>query len=203
MMKAKQIVYEGLHFRSKLEARYYRFFKSLGFDIEYEPEVKNVYGYQPDFVIYTEREADDYLMRGKNQPIYVEIKPIRDITKLFDDENYDQFIEKIHKCWDRKKDLILFGDNTFSKRGHWCATALCWQENFPKFGGSSYGFNYCFDLRSDTISLAYHFYEILGLIEQDDSISLIDKIDYVNTQTINTKWNEAWSKLRWKGKEVA
>ena len=64
MMKAKQIVYEGLHFRSKLEARYYIFFKSLGFDIEYEPEVKNVYGYQPDFVIYTEREADDYLSLG-------------------------------------------------------------------------------------------------------------------------------------------
>jgi hypothetical protein len=204
-MKAKQIVYEGIHFRSKLEARYYIFFKSLGFDVEYEPEVQNVYGYQPDFVIYSEREEDDYL--GKNKHIYKEIKPIRDITKLFDDENYDEFIEKINKCWNRKEDLILFGGNTFSKRGHWCATALCWQENFAKFGGSSYGINYCYH-RIDTnkISLSYHFHEILGLIKQDEAYPVwsdYSGYEKETTKFINTKWNEAWSILRWKGKEVA
>ena len=200
-LKPISTTYDGMNFRSKLEARYYIFFKSRGFDIEYEPEVENVYGYQPDFVIYSTREEDDYL--GKAQPIYVEIKPIRDITKIFDDENYDKFIKKIHKCWDRKKDLILFGGNTFSKRGHWCATALCWQENFARFGGSSYGLNYCHH-RTDTnkISLSYHFYELLGLMKQNEAYVLMtDTYDIGDdvTKFINKKWNEAWSKLQWKG----
>jgi len=204
-MKAKQIIYQGIHFRSKLEARYYIFFKSFGFDVEYEPEVENVYGYQPDFIIYSEREEDDYL--GKAQPIYVEIKPIRDVSKIFDDKDYDEFLEKFHKCWDRKKDLILFGGNTFSKRGHWCATALCWQENFAKFGGSSYGLNYCYHrTNTNKISLSYHFYELLGLIKQNEDYVLMGEFcenAEQATKFINTKWNEAWSILRWKGKEVA
>jgi len=199
-LKPIPTIYNGMSFRSKLEARYYIFFKSLGFDIEYEPEVENVYGYQPDFVIYSTREEDDYL--GKAQTIYVEIKPIRDVVKIFDDENYDKFIEKIHKCWDRKKDLILFGGNTFSKIGHWCATALCWQENFARFGGSSYGLNYCHH-RTDTdkISLSYHFHELLGLMKQDEAYPMMSEIcehEKQATRFINKKWNEAWSKLQWK-----
>jgi hypothetical protein len=201
-LKPIPTTYDGMNFRSKLEARYYIFFKSLGFDIEYEPEVENVHGYQPDFVIYSTREEDDYL--GKAQPIYVEIKPIREITKLFDDENYDKFIEKIHKCWDRKKDLILFGGDVFSKRGHWCATALCWQENFAKFGGSSYGLNYCYHrTNANKISLSYHFYELLGLIKQDEAYTVMDEIsghEKQATRFITKKWNEAWSKLQWKGR---
>ena len=43
-MKAKQIIYDHLHFRSKLEARWYIFMKKLGWSIEYEPEIEGLYG---------------------------------------------------------------------------------------------------------------------------------------------------------------
>ncbi len=51
-MKAKQITYQGIQFRSKLECRHYNFMKRIGWNIEYEPEVEDVYGYQPDFVTF-------------------------------------------------------------------------------------------------------------------------------------------------------
>jgi len=74
-MKAIPIVWKGMEFRSKLEARYYNHFKNLDWDFDYEPQVPGLFGYQPDFVIYPKRtKLIDYL--GKVKPIYVEIKPL-------------------------------------------------------------------------------------------------------------------------------
>ena len=55
-MKAKPITYQGIQFRSKLECRHYNFMKKIGWNIEYEPEVEGVYGYQPDFELFSETE---------------------------------------------------------------------------------------------------------------------------------------------------
>ena len=48
-MKAKQIIVDGIHFRSKLEARWYLFMKRLGWNIIYEPEIKGLNNWIPDF----------------------------------------------------------------------------------------------------------------------------------------------------------
>ena len=48
-MQAIPITYQGIEFRSKLECRHYIFMKKIGWNIEYEPEVEGVYGYQTDF----------------------------------------------------------------------------------------------------------------------------------------------------------
>ena len=53
-MQAIPITYQGIEFRSKLECRHYRFMKTIGWNIEYEQEVEGVYGYQPDFELFSE-----------------------------------------------------------------------------------------------------------------------------------------------------
>ena len=65
-MKAIPITYQGIQFRSKLECRHYNFMKKIGWNIEYEPEVKDVYGYQPDFELFSEIEAneDGFILGG-------------------------------------------------------------------------------------------------------------------------------------------
>ena len=52
-MKAKPIIWRGMEFRSKLEARYFNHFKKLDWDFDYEPDVPGLIGYQPDFVLLT------------------------------------------------------------------------------------------------------------------------------------------------------
>tara|TARA_R100000656_G_scaffold119071_1_gene92881 strand:+ start:69 stop:275 length:207 start_codon:yes stop_codon:yes gene_type:complete len=47
-MEAKPITHKGMKFRSKLEARYFNHFSDLGWDCDYEPEVPDLLGYQPD-----------------------------------------------------------------------------------------------------------------------------------------------------------
>ena len=55
-MKAKPIVWRGMEFRSKLEARYFNHFKKLDWDFDYEPDVPGLIGYQPDFVLYPSKK---------------------------------------------------------------------------------------------------------------------------------------------------
>tara|TARA_R100001594_G_C4000792_1_gene254694 strand:- start:97 stop:978 length:882 start_codon:yes stop_codon:yes gene_type:complete len=83
-MKAIPVIYEGIQFRSKLEARWYIFMKSMGWDVEYEPEV-NCNRYIPDFKI-----------RGRLFDIYIEVKPIENWDDWFG-KNYEQFREKVQK----------------------------------------------------------------------------------------------------------
>ena len=68
-MKAKPVVYEGIHFRSKLEARWYIFMKKLGWIIEYEPEIEGLYGWLPDFLII-----------GEKHKTLVDVKPIQRVS---------------------------------------------------------------------------------------------------------------------------
>jgi hypothetical protein len=64
-MKAIPIIYEGIQFRSKLEARWYIFMKKLGWNVVYEPEIEGLNGWIPDFLII-----------GKEHKILVDVKPI-------------------------------------------------------------------------------------------------------------------------------
>jgi len=64
-MKAIPIKIDGIQFRSKLEARWYLYMKRLGWKIMYEPEIKGLNNWIPDFLII-----------GKNKKILVDVKPI-------------------------------------------------------------------------------------------------------------------------------
>lgn len=76
-MKAKMTDYNGVYFRSRLEARWCEFFEYLGVRFEYEPETQltSIGGYIPDFYF-------------RSLKTWVEIKGVKptadEITKLED-----------------------------------------------------------------------------------------------------------------------
>jgi len=63
--KSIPIKIDGIQFRSKLEGRWYLFMKRLGWNIIYEPDIKGLNNWIPDFLII-----------GKNKKILVDVKPI-------------------------------------------------------------------------------------------------------------------------------
>jgi len=64
-LKPKPIKIDGIQFRSKLEGRWYLFMKRLGWNTIYEPDIKGLNNWIPDFLII-----------GKDKKILVDIKPI-------------------------------------------------------------------------------------------------------------------------------
>ena len=68
-IQAKPMVYEGINFRSKLEARWYFFMKNLGWNIEYEPDIEGIVGWIPDFLIL-----------GKGTKVLLEVKPFQTLS---------------------------------------------------------------------------------------------------------------------------
>jgi len=112
--KAKPIIYEGIQFRSKLEARWYIFMKKLGWNIIYEPEIEGLNGWIPD-----------YLIIGKQHKILVDVKPIDKAeeweTGYYDNEKKKYIVTKKHKDYDKimnsgiKKlhdyELLILGTN--------------------------------------------------------------------------------------------
>lgn len=71
-MNAIPTHYNGINFRSRLEAKWARFFDLIGWSYEYEPVDLN--GYIPDFVL-----------KFAKMPIYVEIKPSMTVKDLISD----------------------------------------------------------------------------------------------------------------------
>ena len=186
----------GMDYRSMLETRYGIHFKSLGFDVDYEPEVPGLFGYRPDFVIYPKRKKCDYL--GEVKPIYVEIKPIRDVTKIFEDPDYDSFREKVYKNWNRENDLIIFGGNVFNRYDKVAAVALCWQNNFPKHYGS-YAIHYSIARESNKqIGLSWHHAELYTENDHTYPVENIGDNEKEAAEYIESSFNRAWSKLQWK-----
>jgi len=119
-MKAIPVIYEGIQFRSKLEARWYIFMKSMGWDVEYEPEV-NCNWYIPDFKI-----------KGRLFDIYIEVKPIENWDDWFG-KNYEQFREKV-----QKSELVNFYEHSilryleFRKSIGWCGDGISYHlDEFP------------------------------------------------------------------------
>jgi hypothetical protein len=100
-MKAKPIKYKGVQFRSKLECRHFNFMKRIGWNIEYDPEVEGVYGYQPDFEIFSEIEPneDGFSYSGSSvsgKRYFIEVKPIRSQSEFYS-EKYKSFRDKVYK----------------------------------------------------------------------------------------------------------
>jgi hypothetical protein len=204
-MQAKEITWKGMKFRSKLEARYYNHFKNLGWDFDYEPDVPGLVGYQPDFVIYPDKKRDRRFREHK--PIYVEIKPIRDVFNYYTDPEYENFREKIKKYWNPKNDLILFGGSLKGKYDR-AATSLC-LENTIYDHPTSYGFHYSYHRGySKNIGLTLmHMYEYI-LDENTSHIYFDYKLDDYKLDTeyekiiekVEGSWNNAWSQMRWEAR---
>lgn len=74
-IQAKPCTYNGINFKSRLEARWAYFFDETGWEWEYEPfEIEGKY---PDFIIKC------YSKAYKSNSIIVEVKPSVYLTKDF------------------------------------------------------------------------------------------------------------------------
>lgn len=90
-MKAIPTHYKGIHFRSRLEAKYQAFFDVLGFQTTYEPELGR--GYLPDFLIHG------------FAPIMVEVKPVAT------QEEYEDVLLKVATGLENRwhNDILIVG----------------------------------------------------------------------------------------------
>lgn len=82
-IKSKPTMYNGIQFRSMLEAKWAAFFDLVGWKYQYEPFEMN--GKVPDFIIYCSSEY----YKGIN--IIVEVKPNHLITIDFLESLYDTY----------------------------------------------------------------------------------------------------------------
>ena len=229
-MKAKQIIVEGIHFRSKLEARWYLFFKKLGWNVVYEPEIEGLTGWLPDFLII-----------GKGFKTLVDVKPI-------DSENdwEDVYLKPImkdkggyEKCIGHKKiirgyhkDYRKIMDSGIKNLPQY--ELLILGTNLRLDGKNGFGIlyermiNHDYDeekeklIKTDLKDI-YKVSECI-FIESEDEIGFFsheagwsckitgdhgklyrfreNNYDQTFFKKIDTMWNQAWSELRWKGKEV-
>jgi hypothetical protein len=209
MLKPKQIIVDGIHFRSKLEARWYLFMKKLGWNIVYEPEIEGLNGWIPDFLIL-----------GKNKKILVEVKPI---DKIEEWENHP----------DRKKiensgvsnlnyEILILGTNLTldgdSQLGLLYPIDGMWPEGRKpddpvtgEVGDTILKPIMNYKISSPIFSYydgQYGFMDLEGLwhcrITGEGGKTYLNYRGGSESEynEIDKNWNQAWSALRWKGKEV-
>ena len=225
-MKAIPITYQGIEFRSKLECRHYIFMKKIGWNIEYEPEVEGVYGYQPDFELFSETEGKNSGCSISSDRYFIEVKPIRSQSEFYSDD-YKSFRDKVYKSGILKEGMLFIVGNNLKLRND--ATGHCGEKIFV------YAFRMLDEdeinnqeQRNDSLcsfsSCPEGNYEGIGLTEtwndcrndwikkRKDSKCYYDVLDHNLLKTYSYKddeiktskfiersWNEAWSKMQWKG----
>jgi hypothetical protein len=222
-MKAIPITYQGIEFRSKLECRHYNFMKKIGWNIEYEPEVEDVYGYQPDFELFGEGSGCSH----SSERYFIEVKPIRSQSEFYSDK-YKSFRDKVYKSGILKKGILFIVGNNLKLRNDvkgscgekifvyafrmleenqinnqedrnysLCSFSGCPEGNYEGIGLTE-TWNDC---RNDWIKkrkdqkcyydVCDHNLQKVGWDACEDNIK--------TSMFIERSWNEAWSKMQWKG----
>ena len=104
-IKAHEVIYKGIHFRSKNECRRYIFWKEeLKWNMEYELLLEDIKGWKPDFII---------LGKG-GEKILVEAKPYQTLEDF--DTDYAKDVEKkIHNSgWYNNYDAVIIVGSTLN-----------------------------------------------------------------------------------------
>ncbi len=213
--KAKPIIYEGIQFRSKLEARWYIFMKKLGWNIVYEPEIEGINGWIPDFLII-----------GKCHKTLVDVKGINRntdwVTIEFEYEKNKSIIISKHKDYDKilnsgiknlhDYELLIVGSNLRldgnSAMGILHTRAIHYDHHTTKCTNLN-------DLHTSSETVFSHSEGQIGFMDHEGSwccritgeggkTYLFRSNDYryhdSHYKFIDTSWNEAGTELRWKGK---
>ena len=107
-MKAKPVTYKGISFRSTLEAKHYiNMTENFGWEVEYEPQIEGLYGWLPDFLI-----------KGCERDILVEVKPIRSCKEWLNHPDWDKVENSgVFDFYENKPiyDLLILGATGFLK----------------------------------------------------------------------------------------
>ena len=226
-MEAKPITYQGIQFRSKLECRHYNFMKRIGWNIEYEPEVEDVYGYQPDFELFSETEGKNSGCSISSDRYFIEVKPIRSQAEFYSD-SYKSFRDKVYKSGILKKGILFIVGNNLKLRtnveGNYGEKIFVYAfrmleenqiDNKEDRNYSLCSFSGCpggvyegiglteswNDCRNDFIKKRQdkkYYYDVCDHnLSREGWDACEDNIK--TSMFIERSWNEAWSKMQWRG----
>ena len=105
-IQAKETIYNGYRFRSKLEAKWAVFFDKLNVTYQYEPEAfrcSDGSQYTPDFYL-----PDSFLRTHKRKGLYLEIKPLG-FSRYFSHEN-QTYVRRIATALESANLCLFTGD---------------------------------------------------------------------------------------------
>ena len=215
-MKAIPIIYEGIQFRSKLEARWYIFMKKLGWNVVYEPEIEGINGWIPDFLII-----------GECHKTLVDVKGIDRVTdwcnSKWDNEKNKSIITSKHKDYDKilnsgiknlhDYELLILGSNLQLDGRSGMGILHTRAYHYDDKTGKGKKLN---DLERSSETVFSRVGDQIGFMDHEGSWccrvtgeggkTYIFRPDphyneHCSTyEKIDTHWNEAGTKLRWKGK---
>ena len=225
-MKAIPITYQGIEFRSKLECRHYIFMKKIGWNIEYEPEVEGVYGYQPDFELFSETEEKNSGCSISSDRYFIEVKPIRSQAEFYND-SYKSFRDKVYRSGILNKGILFIVGNNLKLRndvtGDYGEKIFVYAfrmldedkiNNQEQRNDSLCSFSGCPEGNYEGIGLTETWNDCRNdwIKKRKDSKCYYDVLDHNLLKTysyedaqiktskfIEKSWNEAWSKMQWKG----
>jgi len=226
-MQAIPITYQGIEFRSKLECRHYRFMKTIGWNIEYEPEVEGVYGYQPDFELFSETEEKNSGCSFSSDRYFIEVKPIRSQAEFYND-SYKSFRDKVYRSGILNKGILFivgnnlklrndvtgdYGEKIFvyafrmldedkinnqeERNDSLCSFSGCPEGNYEGIGLTE-TWNDC---RNDWIKKRKdqkYYYDVCDHNLSRETWNGSEN-NIKTSMFIERAWNEAWSKMQWKG----
>jgi hypothetical protein len=102
-VKAKPVTYKGINFRSTLEVKHYiNMTEVFGWEVEYEPTIEGLRGWLPDFLI-----------KGCQRDILVEVKPIRCLEEWENHPDYGKVINSGILNTNTLYDFLVLGANSF------------------------------------------------------------------------------------------
>ena len=171
-IEPKPTEYEGVIFRSRLEAKWAAFFDLIEWDWIYEPCEIN--GYSPDFIINCTSDA------YKTNTIIVEVKP-----SMFADDRYEK--ELIRKYNGVRSHLLLLTENPFYENDYGNVVIGKGIQSYISEEHTDFG-----DLEmkcSDDFGSTCMYYDgmVYGKVERERFIS---KLDF-SAEYIKSKWAKA------------
>ena len=187
-------IFEGIEYRSRLEARWAVFFKRLNFKFEHEPFTveNNGLTWTPDFIVY-EGFANPF-----RKPPLVEIKPVRP------NEDYIKHLQDIRNP-DESDILICVGDNpSLEQQDGILITNVVLngettvRENYPVPGFKCSRCPECGRYSINPINLkGYHceLFHNLKTSEHDEALkySLAYRFDLVTPKSKPPKWSDNYN----------
>jgi len=181
-------LFNGIRYRSRLEAQWAAFFTRLEWPFQYEPfDLKQ---YIPDFVLQFEAVKEDGWPRGG--PVIVEVKPLSTYGALRDFNT-----SKIDRSgWEG--DALLVGVSPFGNAGyHYPVLGLVRQEGY----WDDANYHFCLDCKRPSFhhaSLVWHCY-VCGAYSGNDLLA----DGWSHDQHWTPKWNAAKNDVQWAAGSLA
>lgn len=176
-------IYDGIEYRSRLEARWAAFMRNIGWDIVYEPFDGD--GYIPDFLVMGDR------------PLLVEVKPA--VTA----KEYEAPVSKaesgLREHW--RHDILIVGASPISQTAGSLPKAGWYGEYCASDVGSLWMWSaadwlWCLDCRSTTVRSSDYDWSARPC-GHDQKRTL-----FATERTLRKAWADACNDVKWRGRDA-